>query len=112
MSAEYKYKLTDPLEYRFKFGQFRSDGDMAPSAFPERSYVVEIQEQQDGAVRANVWETKNGVVLMDAKFDKKNSFKGERIFNSIAEVEAFAKQVLQFAVECKFNLKDYASALA
>ena len=108
MSDTYEYRKSEDTEFSFKFGQYREGQSIA-----DRGYVVDIKPHDDGSVYVNVWETRDGVVLLEGTFNKHRRYKDDdpRTFNSFAEVEAFAKQVLKFAVECKYNIKDYAGAL-
>ena len=108
MSDTYEYRKSEDTEFSFKFGQYREGQSIS-----ERMYVVDIKPRDDGSVYVNVWETRDGVSLLEGTFNKHRRYKDEdpHTFNSFAEIEAFAKQVLKFAVECKYNIKDYAGAL-
>ena len=108
MSDTYEYRKSEDTEFSFKFGQYREGQSIA-----DRGYVVDIKPRDDGSVYVNVWETRDGVSLLEGTFNKHRRYKDEdpHTFNSFAEIEAFARQVLKFAVECKYNIKDYAGAL-
>ena len=102
----YEYKTQGSAEYRFHFRQIRTDSQ----ADTDRPFGVRIEEKGDGGVSAEVWDDNEGRTLFSGVVYPRGK-RGEHTFNNIAEIEAFAKQLVRFVVECKFNVKDYASAL-
>lgn len=102
----YEYKTRGSAEYRFRFRQIRTDNQEDTL----RPFGVQLEEKDDGGISAEVWDDNEGRTLFSGVIYPKGK-PGEHTFNNIAEIEAFAKQLVEFVAECKINIKDYASAL-